>query len=411
MKKYKARLVAGTIAVVMAFASATGVQAASISYVPEPSRADGYLVDWNSKAHRAHVVEYNGMGDGTFTDDGAQRVVTFDSPLSYPNEGFDCLGLPMQQRVDVLQMAFRPMSGTAARGTTQVVEIGNITDIDGCTPGAVTTFGAPGDPGLTTTHLDMTRRAPITDLVPGARLAGPSETAPGGVAGNPRLVVQQLATIGAGSLGFEDSGHVYPISITDGWIVVDYGTFRRAYTRLTRDARGGVETWLWADWNGAPENVEQTMMVQPRDGAGFGDRNAAAHHWDSGMFLASVTQTSYDLYRDHSGLRHLVFTDGSGEAVMPVTWRFEGANVAIKRPWGDSGHYHRVWVPVANYGKNHFVMEGEELVDASGASIATTIAPRVNFYVDGGKAFPEPAAASRASTWHAEVDAAGGHGR
>jgi len=68
------------------------------------------------------------------------------------------------------------VSGTAGKGTSQVVDIGTLTDIDGCTPGALTPFGSPNNPGSTVNHLDMAKRPPVDDLVPGARLAGPSES-------------------------------------------------------------------------------------------------------------------------------------------------------------------------------------------------------------------------------------------
>src|SRR5206468_3341759 len=111
-------------------------------------------------------------------------------------------------------------------------------------------------------HLDMTRRAPVTDLVAGARLAGLSESTPAEAASHDGILVHQLATFGTGSVRFDDSGNTCPTSARDGWIVIDYGSFQRAYTGLTRDARSGVEKWLSADWNGAPTSAAQTMMVQ-----------------------------------------------------------------------------------------------------------------------------------------------------
>jgi hypothetical protein len=401
MKKHTSRLVAGAITAACALACAAGAQAAgskSIAYTPvDLSTATTYLVDWNEKKHHAHVVEYFGAGDGTFSDDGSQRVVNFGKPLSYEASSYDCNGEPMTQRVDLQQMVFRAVSGTAARGTSQVVELGTLTDIDGCTPGAVAPFGALDDPGLTTNHLDMARRAPVTDLVPGARLAGPSETPHEGEGFDLNLMVQSITTFGAGNLRFEDTGHVFPISTSDGWIVVDFGGFQRGFTRLTRDTKGGTEMWLQAAWNGAPMNVMRNLMVQPNAAAGFGGRNAVAHTWSSGLFLASVSITWYDLYRDGTGQRVIHDTVYDQDYTLPVTWLLDGANLVTNRlPYEDGSYAHRTWVPVANFGKNHFVMESEDVVEADGTFVYTRFTPRVNFYVDGGKAFP-PSLAARAT--------------
>jgi len=397
MKKNTSRLVAGAIAGACALACAAGARAAgtqSIAYTTiDLSRTATYLVDWNERKHQAHVVSLVGSGDGTYTDDGTLRVVTYGKPISYKATTYDCNFEPMTQRIDIRQEVFR----TADKGTMQVVDIGTVTDIDGCTPGAVAPFGSPDDEGLTTHGLDMARRASMADLVPGARLAGPSETFVPRGSVNPSSMTQSVTTFGAGTLRFEDSGHEFPTSTSDGWIVVDFGDFQRAFTRLTRDAKAGSEMWLQAGWNGAPTTVMQLLMVQPDDAAGFGGRNATAHQWNSGLFLRSADPTWYDLYRDGTGQRTIHDTVSGEDSLMPVTWLMDGANLVTNRlPYEDGSYVRRTWVPVANFGRNHFVMEFEDQVEADGTLMYSRFSPRVNFYVDGGKAFP-PAAAAKAT--------------
>jgi hypothetical protein len=108
-----------------------------------------WLVDWNTKKHTAHVTDNIGASDGTFTDDGTQRVITLATPISHTVTQVDCTyENEFPQRIDVTRIVLRPTTGTSKRGTSQVVEIGTTTDLGGCTPGLVTSFGAPTDPAL-----------------------------------------------------------------------------------------------------------------------------------------------------------------------------------------------------------------------------------------------------------------------
>jgi hypothetical protein len=414
MNQNTSRFVAGAMAGACALACAAGARAAgtqSVAYTTvDLSMPAAYLVDWNEKKHLAHVVESTGAGDGSYTDDGTQRVVTFTTPISYVTTSYDCNFQPMAQRVDVLQEVVRTVSGSAAKGVSQIVDIGTTTDIDGCTPGLVTPFGTPDDAGITMNRLDMAKRASVSDLVPGARLAGPSESPMAVGAFDATTFVQSVTTFGAGSLRFEDTGDVFATSTSAGWIVVNLGDSQRAYTRLTRDAKGGTEIWLQASWNGAPTSVMPTLMVRPGDAAGFGGRNAAAHHWSSGLFLASTDPTWFDLYRDGTGQRTIHDVPDDVDSTMPVTWLLDGANLVTNRlPYDDGSYVQRTWVPVANFGKNHFVMESEDTVDADGNLLYVRFAPRVNFYVDGGKAVP-PATAAR-PTKNASHDSRPGHAK
>ena len=360
----------------------------SVAYSPEDtSVVNAYVVDWKPKS-RAFVTEAFVAGGGSYTDDGTQRLVTFDGAgmPAYDLTAYDCNGLPFQQLVEITQMVFRPVSGTLRKGTSQVVEIGYTVDEGGCTPGLKTPFGSPTDPGLSTSNLDMANRASIADLVPGAQLAGPSEDPPP-ASGFFYDLTEQVTTFGNGTLTFDGTGHTWPESVVNGWIVLDFGTFQRAYTRLTRNAKTGVETWLAGGWQGgAPMNVQNVVLAEPNALAGFGGRKGAAHDWDNGLFMKSGTITEYDLYRDFTGLRIFNGDVGNGQ---PVTWALKGANLVVTRVTS-TYKLIRTWAPFADYGKNHFVIENEDRYDLSGQYIGPNVIPRVNWYVDEGKS-TEPA--------------------
>ena len=133
----------------------------SISYLSDPSFATAYLVDWDAATHRAHLVDYVGSGDGTWTDDGTLRVLTLSAPIETPQDAVDCNGLPMTQPVDLLQLAVRHVSGGAHQDSAQVIEIGTTSDA-----------------GTTTPYADVADRPGMDDLAHGATLAGMSDSDP-----------------------------------------------------------------------------------------------------------------------------------------------------------------------------------------------------------------------------------------
>ena len=376
----------------IALACAAGAQAAphqSVSYVGDPSFTAVYVIDWNSASHTAHLVDYVGTGDGTFTDDGTLRVLTLAAPIETSQVVGDCNGLPMTQLVDLRQLAVRHVSGGAHKGQAQVIEIGTTTDQGGCTPGLVAPYGSTGDAGTAVAYLDMNDRPDVDDLTHGATLAGMSDTDPAGLTDSVQFVAR-IVTFAHRAVTFSNSGVSVPRELVNGWFVLDFGTFQRGYTRLSVDHRTHAEQWLGAAWsNGAPANVFQTLMVVPNAEAGFGGHNAQAHVWNSGLFLHSDVPTHFELFRDNTGL--FVEEDNTGTVIldMPATWTASGANLVIKRGFDPASVYNeRTWVPIANYGKAHFVFENEDAHDAIGGSVTTRIVPRVNFYVDDGKATP-----------------------
>jgi hypothetical protein len=133
-------------------------------------------------------------------------------------------------------------------------------------------------------------------------------------------------------------------------------------------------------------------MVTARRDAGFGDVKKASRDWASGIFLNSVEPASFDLYGDGSGERVSSSTDDSAPVFTPFTWSESGAQLLSRVTAGDGTYSLRTWRPVANDGRNRFVIESA--YDPRGNLRSVLIAPRVNFLVDDGQSVE---AASRAA--------------
>ena len=350
--------------------------------------SNAYLIDWKPN-NRARVASILGAQPGGVANDGTQKLITLDHPLSTTYLNYDDCGEEIQQRQDVNQVVVRDLTG----GVSQLVDIGTITNIGGCQDGLVTLFGSPTDEGASLKRLAMSARPPVTDLVPGTVIAGFSEDImlPGETA-----VAQDVATVQAGTVQFQTSGHIVGAAFdANQWLVINLPTGQRAYTRLAVDSKTGGETWLMADWvGGKAQRVEETLVVKPAAGAGFGTVTQASRMWNSGLFIESRTPFFFYLYKNGTGERVLKDLDLGTESRTPIpAWDFEGLNLVQHRPFGP-GSRDRTWVPLTNVGKNHWVMESETADDGSGAIVL--IKPRVNYYLDTGKAVP-PANGLKAS--------------
>lgn len=364
----------------------------SVAYfMPGDGTTTAYLIDWQARS-RARVVSGQGAQAGSVADNGTQKLVTLDGPLSNTYDTYDSCDNFIQQRQDTLQMVVRDLPG----GVSQIVEIGTITNLGGCEDGLVTPFGTPDDAGASKKRLSMSARPSVADLVPGSQIAGPSEEAwaPGDMA-----TAQDVVTLGAGTATFQASGHSVPAAFSpDQWLVFSLPGFQRAYTRVEVDARTGGETWLRADWAaGAPTRVESALFVKPAGGAGFGTAAQAARMWDSGIFIATRKPFFFYLYKTGTGERVQKDLDLGTEWRTPIAaWWLDGGNLWQQRLLGGGTiQRNRTWVPLRNEGsKTHWVMESEVQVD--GSDVTTVIKPRVNYYLDTGKAVPPAVQASRA---------------
>jgi hypothetical protein len=370
-------LIGATMSVALSLsATPAGAKVTSMAYYGQSFGAGGaYLVDWNANGH-ANVTFSAGSGSGTYTDDGTQRLITVKPPITTTQTAVDCNGNEFDQQVDYKQFVFRPTGGTNKSGTAQVVLIGTTTDLGGCTPGKKHNFGKPGDPGDDVDTLNMADRASESDLVPGVQLACFAKDP-----GDFEAPVSNV-TFGSGTLTFDGADPI-AYSVVNGWIVYTLSdNTQRAYTRLLQNFKSGVQTWLRADWaDGQPSaNPYITPCVTPKAGAGFGSTQATSRNWNVGLWIGSGTTINYDLYQDFTG--DWIVDDGSNKYDYPITWNMDAqATLHILRTNRD-----RSLVPIANYGKNHFVYESE--VWNVNGQWEQAIPPRVNWFIDTGASTP-----------------------
>lgn len=364
---------------VLAVAPAGAVQ---VLHVGPASSNQAYLFDWRGGS-AATVVTDRGRADGSYAQVGSQRVLSLATPLSQETvvEVPECPELQATARIDVRQIGVSTVSGTAVRGESDVAEAGTVTLLDGCAAGRVDPWGGLDQP-VRTRHLAAALRPSLADLVPGSRLAGPSEV-PG--ADDPFPAVD-VVSFGSGQITFERSGNAYPTTLADGWLVFAPGG-ERGYTRFSVDRLSGAETWVQAEWaTGQPQRVFQRPMVQPRAGAGFGGLWRTARVWEGGLFVGTPTLFSIHLYRDFTGERVVVDVPTGTETRQPISWAYDGANVVMTRPLG-GGTGIRTWQPLRNSGGTRFVMEEETRTLPDGSTVGF-IAPRINLYIDRGPAVP-----------------------
>jgi hypothetical protein len=370
---------------VLAFALAAGATFATaatttIAYaIPTFGDADGYVVDWNDDGS-AYLSFLWGAGAGTYKDNGTQKLLTLTTPVSLIQDNYDCNGNLFQQQYDFKQFVFRPTGGNQRKGSTQVVEIGTITDLGGCTPGNVQHFGSHDAHGTNVEAYNFAARASEGDLVPGAQLvafsdelAQPPQTFAGAV--NP-------VTFGNGTLTFAGEDPI-PYATSNGWIIFSLPDgSQRAYTRVTFDHTSGLQSWLVTSWaNGHPNGgTFLTPGVTPDASAGFGDTAATARRWEEGMWINSGVKLRDDCYQDFTG--QWVYRSKGQEEDIPTTWGMEGATLAIVR----GGNQLREFTPVANYGRLHFTLQKISLLQNGQWVLVTP--PRVNWLIDHGPATP-----------------------
>ncbi|WP_374562813.1 hypothetical protein [Ideonella sp.] len=382
-------LCAGAALVATTLPGAAFAATKSTAYVAvSDGNSSAYLIDWLPKS-KARLANNNGAQSGVVTDDGTQKVITLNTPISYTFDNWDDCGEEIRQRSDTQQVVVRDHTG----GVTEFVEIGATTNIGGCQDGLSVPFGGLTDAGRNLNRLAMAARPPVTDLVPGTQIAGFSEDVmlPGETA-----VAHDVVTMQSGSMQFHASGHTVPAAFNaDQWLVLDLPSGQRAYTRLALDAKTGGETWLMADWSaGKPQRIEELMVVKPTAGAGFGTVAQASRMWNSGLFIESRTPFYFYLYKNGTGERVQKDLDLGTESRTPIpSWGFDGLNLVQQRPFGP-GTRDRTWAPLSNTGKFHWVMESETAFDGSDTFVL--VKPRVNYYLDTGKAVP-PANGLKAS--------------
>lgn len=368
-----------------AIAAPAGTTRSTAYIMPTDRSGASYLVDWQA-GKRARVVTYDGAGAGSVASSGTQRLVTLDAPITTIIEGFvDGCGDIVQQRKELDQFAVRDLDG----GVSQVNEIGTYTNIGGCQDGLETPFGSPDDPGTSMKRLSMAARPPVSDLLPGTEIAGFSEDQP--TADNP-FFEQDVVKFKAGNQAlFRATGHVLPYIVDANlWLVFTLPDGQqRGFTRLLLDDKTGGERWFMAAWvGGQPANVNSLLFVKPATGAGFGSVAQASRMWESGLFAGTRYPFFIYLYKDGTGERVSKDLDLGTETRSPIdSWAIDGLDVVQHRLFdGGATRFDRTWAPLRNQDKVRWVMESEVLVQDGSATV--TIKPRVNYYLDRGKAVP-----------------------
>jgi len=351
----------------------------------------GLLIDWLDTA-RARVVNEKGAQSGAVQRDATQVVVTLDSPLSLVDFAgdIDSCGQQPPRRKDTTQIVVRNVSGGAHRGTSQVVEIGTSTIVEGCDAGLVVPYGALTDPGVTMNRLAMDERPSLRDLVPGTQVAGFSDQV--WPPYDNFQVAADVVTLYAGDMAlFSATGHVVPAGFNAGrWLVFNFGGFERAYTRLAIDEATDAETWMRAEWSGGQaQRVVADLVTKVDARAGFGTERRASRMWDSGPYSNSQLPFFIYLYQGGTGERVLVDLVAGTQSRSPITWVLAGKNIVQTR-FSSAVRRDRTWVPLRNRGeKIRFVMESEILTWPDGLT-ESFLLPHVNFYIDTGKAVPPP---------------------
>lgn len=383
--------------------------ATTIGYLPQTfSTTFAYLVEVQSPT-RVRVTNIIGSAAGSVTEIVGGRLATLDRPIAVDvvAADTDACGIQPVQRQETRQVLIRQIAGSPLQGRSEVVELGTLTNLTGCEVGKVTPFGSLDEAGLPTRHLTLAQRPPVTDLGPGVDLAGPKEAPK--PADNPydTLSADVVRFLPGGRVRFSATGLEVPaVPNADGWLVLQMPGFQRGYLRLFVDPTTGAEAWLQAEFaNGRPATVEQALMVKAQSGASFGTVVQASRRWESGLFVGTAAPFAVYLYSDFTGDRVSLDPITGQPVYAPITWGFDGLDIVQDRPAGVGVTARRTWVPLRNNGIYRFVIEREDLLFSGGQN--PRITPRVNFYIDRGRAVPPSATIARASA----PDGAGRPGR
>jgi hypothetical protein len=378
-------------------ASALPAAAKTMIYVPESYGFTGaWYVALNATDGKARLVGDVGAKAGTYTDNGIEILVSLSKPLSYealtgPGK-LDCNGQQYLRRTDIKQVLFRRVDGTGVnKGKSRVVEIGEVVDIGGCTPGAKTPFGSVSDEGFPMLHRSTASREPMTDVVAGFTIAGMREPLRPDPYSNPyaSLAADVVNLESATAVRFKDSNSLVNAALTsDQWLVLDLPGFQRGYTRFSVNTGNGIETWLEAEWkDGKPQTVTNLMMTKPLPGASFGTKAATSRMWESFVGLGTNNPFLFYLYRDFTGDRVQKDIAAATETRTPIAWHYEDLEVVSSRTTAGGKLIERAWVPLGRTGKYMSVMELEVHTPPGGLPYVY-IPPRVVFYVDRGAAYP-----------------------
>lgn len=361
------------------------------AYYPSWGRGnfDAVLIDWISPG-RARVVIGAGAQLGTLAPQGSQTMIALDAPISKLQVSGDLNSCDEQPtlRKNTTALVVRNLSGSSDRGTSQIVEIGTLTHVDGCEAGRIIPFGTPTDAGTSMKRLAMSERPSVRDVSPGTVMAGFGEYE--WPVDYEFFWESDLVTLYAGGLAlFARSGHLVRADFNnDKWLVFELPQGQRAFTRLEIDDETGAETWLRAEWSdGQPERVIADLVVKSDPRASFGSARRMSRVWDMGLFYLLPDRTQFRLYAGGKGERVEILQSEGTETHIPITWRFVDKSIVLNRLVGNGpNRRERTWMPLrTGSDKVRLVMESENTIFPDG-TVRTFIPPRVNFYIDRGPA-------------------------
>lgn len=372
-------------------AIALSAAARTMFYVPNGyAYSEAWYLVLNETDKKARLVGVLGSATGTYTDNGTEVLVTLNKPLSIVLASAElvCNNEQYTYRHDVEQVLFRRVDATSVNsGKSQVVQIGRDTILDTCKAGEVIPFGSLSDEGMAMLHRSTGKRAPMTDVVAGLTIAGFSEQVD---STDPAVPLEaDIVTLDSNTtVRFQRTGHVINATLTsDQWLVLQLPGGQRGYTRVIVNMNNGLETWVRAEFkDGKARTATTVLLVKPLPGSTFGSKTQTSRMWESIFFAGTNDPLYFYLYGNYTGEKISKDIAGGYESRQPITWRFDGGDVVQTRA-ASSSSYERRWTPLARTGKYMAVMESE-LRTPSGGTTTTYIPPRVNAYIDRGKATP-----------------------
>lgn len=367
-------------------------------YAPSYGQASALLVDWfvdpNDPAQStARLVDRDGVVAGKWWHEDGGRMLALDQPrvLDGGTTGDSC-GQQVPIRITQTRFLFKTTSGYVRRGQTAVTVDEQGVMSEGCDAGKVLWKFTIADATMPHNHLLMTEAKGHADLVGGGRMAGLSEALRDG-SGTVWAMPQDVTRFerGRSIVRFERTGTRVPYTQgPTGWLVLNFPWGQRGYMRLDRDTYD-AEAWLMADLqDGEPKWVEEVHAVMTLRSASFGELNNTARVWQAGFTLNQPENMYVNrLFRDGSGERGTWNSLTDVGNFSPMTWRYEGANVVHRIPWGGSAteYRQRTWEPVRTVGSQQWVME-EDIVYPANGTPWTFIPRRVHLQVDLGPSQP-----------------------
>lgn len=385
-------LFAPMLALAAALAGGQALAAKPVAYAAENGygQSDALLIELKNGGTRAVVNTPLGRAQGAVSLLGGFQVVTLDAPYTEEQDGpvAACDGLPTRVRHDTTQVGTRLRSGTANKGLSELAYAGTDTTLNGCDAGKVVGWGGfEAGQGINTIHRNLGNLPGLADLVPGTVLAGLSADA-GTVVANTLAV--DIATFGSGSMSFARAGVSVPYTVNaDGWIVMSLPTgAQRGYLRLALADNRGMEQWVSADMvGGVPQALWSPPAMKPVAGTAWGSGAANARIWESAIFTKSTFPFFFHLYKDGTGERVSKDLVAGTETRAPLSaWYLDGSGALVtERTTGGSLLRRRSWQPLVLNGKAMGVIESETGYFPDGSTLVI-IAPRINAYIDQGKA-------------------------